>query len=330
MLAVLATAMLPAAATEAAYTSRLQVGNWSGGAWADDATKEFRNCGLSLKLQGGTELTIVVAANFNVAFIVADPRMTATPQQRFSTATKFDQNPDMQTPAVALSATMVQLAPPPFPDGFDMVRNAKRFGFIAPGVNTMVDVTGIGQVMPRLYECVLAERAKMRLAPAAPDETTPQDRLEVMATGIVAAEKSGVGPYVVLADKDRPQGYGQSLAVWGHLGVAGPDGQASVLGHGNFYPAIPGQTLDKMGAPRKANMRNACNDASFSAVDLPAIPGKQAIGIGISCRGTYEEIYILARRNGGHIELGLAGPPDRRRTIEAVGAKYRAALAAMP
>ncbi|BBK33057.1 hypothetical protein EDC65_4319 [Stella humosa] len=330
VLGAIAVGALSPTLAEAAYTSRLQVGNWQGGAWADDATKEFRNCGVSLKFQGGTELTVLLGANFEPAIIVADPRITATPRQRSTAATKFDQNPDRPTPMLALSATMVQFVPPPFPDGYDFVRNARKFGFVAPGLNTSVDVTGLAAVMPRLYECVLAERARMTVPPAKPDETTNADKAEVLATGIVAAEKAAAGPYVVLADKDRPPAFQNALAVWGHVGVAGPDGAANVLAHAHFYPVIAGQTLDRMAAPRKANMRTACNDASFEAGDLPTVPGKQAIGMFVSCRGAYEEVYILARRSGGHVEISLSGPPGRRRTVEAVGAKYRAGFAALP
>lgn len=233
-----AAASLLAAATaaQADYTSRLQVGNWSGGAWADAVTKEFRNCGAALKLSSGTELTVVVGSNFAPAFIVADPRIQVTPRQTSQVPVKFDDGAS-NAPMLALSATMVQIVPPAFPGQYDLVRKAKRFAFIVPGLNTSLDVTGLDLLLPKLHECVVVERGRMQLGPAPLNETTATDRSEVFAATLVAAE---------------------------------------------------------------------------------------------SCRGAYEEVYILPRRNGGQIEISLSGPPQRRKTLEAIGAKYRAAFATLP
>lgn len=329
-MAGLALAALPQFAA-ADYTSQIKVGNWAGGAWADKASKEFRNCGAAIKLAAGTELTVIVGSNFLPLFVIADARIQAQPRQQLQAPMKFDDSAQVTGQGLALSATMVQLLPPAFPNAYDGVRKARRFGFVLPGLNTTVDVTGLNELMPRLYDCVVAERGRMTLPPSRENETTAADRAEVFATLLVAAEKAAVSPYVVVADKDRPSGFEHAVAVLGHLAVPGPDGASNVLAHAHFYPVIPGQTIARMREPRRENLRKACNDASFLTGDLPAIANKpSAIGIFVSCRGGYEEIYILPRRNGGQIEIALSGPPNKRRTLEAVGAKYRNGFAALP
>lgn len=322
----LAAASLGPGAVRAGLTQRLQVGNWNGGVWVDDKSGEFRNCGLGLKFNAGTQLTVVVAGNYNVAILVADPRIAATAQQRFEATVKFENGPEQKTPALALSPTLVQLAAPPLPDSYDTLRESKRLSLVVPGLTTTVDVTGLDKVLPRLLECVATERAKAKLAPSQAAPGLPQDRLEAGFVGLAAAEKVGA-PYIVFADGKRPPGFDRPVTLWGHAGVPGPDGPANIMGMTFWNAPLPNDGAPARREARKALIGKACADGSLQMADLPGVDGRaDSFGIGFTCQNKYEEIYFVPRRNGGWFEIGLNSPPGKKGTLAAFGAKYRAAL----
>ena len=323
----LAALCLAAPGARAAFTSRLQVGNWNGGVWADDNTKQFRNCGLSLKFSGGTEFTVLVTPELNPLFIVIDPKIQATPQQQLTAPVKFDQGAELRWTGFAVSATMVQFGLPPIPDSYDKVRKATKFAFILPGLNTTVDITGIAQVMPRLYECVIAERGKLALPPSAAD-VTPADRKEAASAGLALAEKAGVGAYMVFPDKERPPGFQGAPVVWGYPGVAGPGGPTNVLSTADWRPASDGDTIQQARAKAVERLRAIAANAVIG--DLPALPGKpDSAGVSVVVNNTYEEIYLARRKNGGYFQFSTSSPLAGRKTAEAIGEKYRAAIAAI-
>ncbi len=314
---------------QAAYSSRLQVGNWSGGVWVDDATKEFRNCGLSVKFTGGSEFTVIVPANLNPVFVIIDPRIQATPQQRFNVPTKFDQGPELQAPALALSPTMVQIGLPPLPNGYDMARKATKFAAILPGLNSTFDIAGMAEVLPKLVECAIVERAKLALPPSAAQET-PFDRLEAAMAGLALAEKSGVGGYIVFPDRERPPGFQAAPSVWGHVGAQGPGGPANILASAYWQTPAAGATIAEAKATLLQRLRSLNKDPNAQYGDLPAIPGRpDTAGVFSIGNNVYEELYLVKRRNGGYFQFTTSTPLPARATAAAAGARYRAAIAAI-
>lgn len=317
------------AGAKADYASRLTVGNWNGGVWIDSASKEFRNCGLSVKFSGGSELTVIVPANLAPVIVIIDPRVQATPQQRFTVPTKWDQGSDLQAQALALGPTMVQVALPPFPDNYDSTRKATKFAAALPNLNSSFDITGMQSVLPRLLECAITERSKMNLPPSAAQET-PADRHEAGLAGLALAEKSGVGNYVVFPDKERPPGFQGAPSVWGHVGASGPAGPANVLLSAYWQTPAAGPSIAEAKATLLERVKSLMKDPKPQYGDLPSIPGKpDSVGFFAAGNNVYEEFYLVKRRNGGFFQFSSSTPLPARATAEAVGARYRAAIAAI-
>jgi hypothetical protein len=314
---------------QADYASRLAVGNWNGGVWVDNASKEFRNCGLAVKFAGGSEVTVIVPATLNPVIVIIDPRIKATPQQRFTVPVKWDQGPELQAPALALGPTMVQIALPAFPNSYDTTRKATKFATALPGLNSSFDITGMAGVLPRLLECAITERAKMTLPPSAAQET-PADRNEAAMAGLALAEKSGVGNYIVFADKARPPGFQGAPSVWGHVGVPGPGGPANVLCSAYWQTPAAGPSIAEAKATLLERLKSLNKDPKAQYGDLPPIPGRpDTAGVYSIGNNVYEELYLVKRRNGGFFQFTSSTPLPARATAEAVGARYRAAIAAM-
>jgi hypothetical protein len=314
---------------QADYASRLTVGNWNGGVWVDAASKEFRNCGLAVKYSAGSELTVIVPANITPVVVIIDPRIKATPQQRFTVPAKWDQGPELQAPALALGPTIVQVALPAFPDNYDTTRKATKFAAALPGLNSSFDITGMAAVLPRLLECATTERAKMTLPPSSAQET-PADRQEAAMAGLALAEKAGVGNYIVFPDKERPPGFQGAPAVWGHVGVPGPSGPANVLMSAYWQTPAAGPSITEAKETLLQRVKSLMKDPKPQYGDLPPIPGKpDSVGIFAIGNNVYEELYLVKRRNGGFFQFTSSTPLPGRAAAEAVGARYRAAIAAM-
>jgi hypothetical protein len=322
-----AAALAALGPAQAQFTSRMQVGNWNGGAYANPDTKVFGNCGLSVKFQSGTEFTVLVTNDYRALMIVIDPRIQTQPQARLSVPAKFDAS-DIALQGTALTATMVQMPLPALPNNYDIVRNTKRISFTLPGFTTTIDVGGLDKALPRIFECVVAERAKMTLPPA-PAQEQPTDRPEAVTAGLAVAEKLGIGQYIVFRDEARPGGqeFKGSPVVWGHAGIPGPGGPANVLGVAFMRLVPPNATTAEAKAAFLADLNRI---GRKQLGDLPAIPGRpDSFGVWASGEAAYEEWYLVRRKSGGYYQFTTTTPLAGRKTAEAVGEKYRGAIAAV-
>jgi hypothetical protein len=323
-----ATALLALAGpAQAQYTSTFQVGNWNGGAYALPQTKVFSNCGLSVKLQSGTEFALLMNSEYEPYMIVIDPRIQAQAEARMNIPVKFDASRvDLQ--GFALRPTMVRMMLPTMPHNYDILRNTKRISVTLPGLETTIDVTGIDKVLPRIFECTVAERSKMALPPA-PAQERPIDRAEAIVAGLAVAETLGVGPYIVFRDDARPGGgeFKNSPVVWGHAGVQGPGGPANILGVAFIRMATPDVTT----AAAKAHFLGDLGRIGRKQMgDLPPVPGRpESFGVWSTGEAAYEEWYLVRRKSGGYFQFTTTTPNASRRTSEVFGERLRAAIAAV-
>jgi hypothetical protein len=322
--AALVTAAQPA---HAEFTSTMQVGNWNGGAYALPQTKTFANCGLSVKLQSGTEFALMMNSEYEPYMIVIDPRIQTQAEARMNVPVKFDASGiDLQ--GTALRPNMVRMMLPTMPNNYDILRNTKRISVTLPGLETTIDVTGIDKVLPRIFECTVAERSKMTLPPA-PAQERPIDRAEAIVAGLAVAEKLGIGPYIVFRDDARPGGGGfkNTPVVWGHPGVPGPGGPANILGVSFIRMA----TQEVTTAASKAHfLADLARIGRKQVGDLPQVPGRpESFGVWSLGEAAYEEWYLVRRKSGGYFQFATTTPSPGRRASEAFGEKLRAAIAAI-
>jgi hypothetical protein len=317
--AALCCSVLPAAAE---YSSKLQMGNWSGGAWTDPATKEFRNCGLSVGFNGGMRFTFIVPGNLAPVIMYADQRVTAAAQSRFPVKAKFGDGPEMTLNGLAVSQGMVQLALPVIPHNYDAVRNAKQIALTLPGLTTTLNVDGFAKAMPQVIDCAIRERAKLQAQP--PTDGDPGAREAAMA-GLAVAERSGVGGYIVFADDKRPGNMQNAAMVAGFVGAAGPGGAANILTTTYFVGLDKGRTTAEQKAALQQRIRTSDPKATFG--DLPSIPGKpESFGIVAIGNNVYEEFYMVRRPAGGYYQFSTGTLLPGKATAEAAGVKFRNAL----
>ncbi len=325
--AVLVAALGIAVPAQAEFTSRFQVGNWNGGVFVNPDNKVFANCGLSLTFQSGTQFTILMTSDYRPFMLVGDTRIQAQPRQQLQVPAKFDAN-DITLQGTALTPTIVQMPLPAIPNNYDILRNTKRLSLNLPGLSTTIDTSGIDKVMPRVFECTVAERAKMQLPPA-PAQEQPIDRPEAVTAGLALAEKLNLGSYIVFRDEARPGGneFKETPVVWGHAGVQGPGGATNVLATAFIRMATPTASTAEAKAHFIADLQRI-GRKQFG--DLPPIPGRpDSFGVWAGGENAYEEWYLVRRKSGGYYQFTTMTPNAGRRTAEAVGAHYREAIAAI-
>jgi hypothetical protein len=319
---VVACAALAGFPAHAEYSSRLQMGNWSGGAWTDPATKEFRNCGLSVGYSAGTRFTFVVPGNLAPVMMYADQRIQAQPQSRFPVKAKFGDGAEMTLNGLAVSQGMVQITLPTIPHNYDVIRNAKQIALVLPGMTTTLNVEGFAKAMPQVIDCAVRERAKLQAPPQIDGD--PGAR-EAALAGLAVAERSGVGDYIVFADDKRPGNMQQAASVAGFVGAAGPGGPVNILTTTYFIGPDKGRNNAEQKASLMQRIRSADPKATFG--DLPGIPGKpNSFGIFAIGNNVYEEFYMVQRPAGGYHQFTTGTPLPGKATAEAAGVKFRAAL----
>ena len=148
--------------------------------------------------------------------------------------------------------------------------------------------------------------------------------------GVALAKKSGVGNYIVFPDKERPPGFQGAPSVWGHVGVPGPGGPANVLLSAYWQTPAAGPSIAEAKATLMERLKTLNKDPKAQYGELPPIPRKpDSVGLFAIGNNVYEEVYLVKRRNGGFFQFSSSTPLPGRGTAEAVGARYRAAIAAM-
>ena len=325
--AILATALVASTPAHAEFTTRFQVGNWNGGVFVNPDTKVFANCGLSLTFQSGTQFTFLMTNDYRPFMLVADPRIQVQARQQIQVAAKFDTN-DIMLQGTALTPTIVQMPIPALPNNYDILRNTKRLSLNLPGLSTTIDTAGIEKAMPRVFECAIAERARMQLPPA-PAQEQPIDRPEAVTAGLALAEKLNLGSYLVFRDEARPGGneFKGTPVVWGHAGVQGPGGPANVLATAFIRMAVPTVSTAEAKAHFIADLQRI-GRKQFG--DLPPVPGRpDSFGVWAGGENAYEEWYLVRRKAGGYYQFATMTPNAGRKTAEVVGARYRQAIAAV-
>lgn len=313
-------------AAQADFTQRMQAGNWGGGVWVDNQTKEFRNCGLTLTLSGGTSVSVIVPANLFPALMVTDPKLQLTAKQPVQAKAKFGEGAEILINGTALSPTLIQFAMPAWPHNYDLMRNAKTLALTVPGLSTTLNIEGIAQAMPQAIGCAVRERVTLKAPPAVAPRGVPFEKVETTLIGLAVAERSGIGPYIVFADDKRPGNMQQAALVTGFAGAQGPGGTANILSTAYFIDAGAGLTNEAQKAALMARARSVDPKGVFG--DLPGVPNKpNSVGLSMIGNGVYEEFYLVQKPGVGYFQFTTSTPLAGRATAEAAGAKLRAALA---
>lgn len=312
--------------TLADYTSRLQVGNWSGGAWADANSKQFSNCGLGLKFSSGAQMTLIVTNTLAQVLIITDQRIQAQPQQQVGVGLKFGDAAQLQVGARALRPNMIQIPLPALPHHYDTIRKSTTLAASAPGFNGTLNISGIAQAFPQAIDCAIRERARMANPPTPPGPPLQFEKTEATLAGLVVAERSGIGPYIVFADDKRPGNFKNAAVVTGYVGAQGPGGPANVLTSVYFLDAEPGTTIQDARQNQVSRIKKLNPQAVTG--DLPAIPGKpNSAAFWILSNNVYEELHLIQKPGKGFFQFSSSTPGAGRKTAEAAGVKLRAAIA---
>ena len=156
--------------------------------------------------------------------------------------------------------------------------------------------------MPRVFECAIAERARMQLPPA-PAQEQPIDRPEAVTAGLALAEKLNLGSYLVFRDEARPGGneFKGTPVVWGHAGVQGREVPPT------FWPlhsfAWRHRQFRRPRRRRILLLTSSGSAESSSAICLPYQAGQTPSECGREEKNAYEEWYLVRRTAGGYYQL---------------------------
>jgi hypothetical protein len=304
------------------FSSRLSVGNWSGGAWTDPATKVYRNCGMSIGFGDGSRFTYIIPANLDGYMLYIDSRVTAPVQTRYDVKVRFGEGPLLTLAGRVIQPGIVRVASPALPDNYDRMRLSGKVSISFPGRSAILPIDGFARALPLVADCANRERLAMESAPATLGE---DGHMEATLAGLALAEGAGLGPYAVPTDDGRPAGLEDASSVVIFPAIIGPNGPARVTMVARHAPATRGTTAAEQRATLVERIRSNHSGAIFA--DLPEVQDRpDSSCVSASTGSTYREDCLVRRKAGGFFHIGVMVPATARGSGEVVGAALRFAL----
>jgi hypothetical protein len=155
------TACLFAAHAEAAGPYGLiKVGQWRGGAYTNNNPGQFTSCVASAPYKSGILLLVTVDAAYRWSLGFAHEQWQLTPDEVFPIDLIFDGQAKVPVVAKALSHDQVVVPMPSNSALITQFRKAAMMSAVAKGRLFQFNLTGTGQLMPSLANCVATVKAK--------------------------------------------------------------------------------------------------------------------------------------------------------------------------
>jgi hypothetical protein len=201
-IAIAAAIISPSPATYAAEFRHQNWGQWSGGAYNNDQTRQFSHCAAGVPYRSGVFMMVSINRLFVWSLGFADPEWNLTPGQGISVDISFDGGPAWNGMATALRKDLVSIPMDVNSALISAFRGSTRMIAQAQGQTFVFNLDGTSRLMPGLVQCVQTELAVERgepppalaktptpikpapLRPSAPQQ--PSADLELAATRIAS------------------------------------------------------------------------------------------------------------------------------------------------
>ncbi|HEV2555107.1 MAG TPA: hypothetical protein VGV17_15235 [Bosea sp. (in: a-proteobacteria)] len=187
---VLASLLLLAPGAEAAGPfGKIVVGNWTGGAYTNDATGAFSHCAVNAGYRNGTRMFTSITADFKWLIGFAHPNWKLKPGSSLNLQLVFDRTSRIDVRAEARSPTLLAIAMPADSQLIGAFRQGHRLELVANDQRLTFALTSTREMLPALVECARQSASlrgpvnpAARANPTAPQtEAERQDRAEKRA-----------------------------------------------------------------------------------------------------------------------------------------------------
>jgi hypothetical protein len=150
------------------------VGNWSGGAYTNDATGQFSHCAVNAPYRNGTRLLTSVTAGFQWLLGIAHPDWKLTVGAQVPLRLVFDRGASIAVTAQVRSAALITIAMPAESELIRAFRQGRYLEVVAGDKRLTFALTSTSEMLPVLVNCV-RNSANVRGPVTAPPAAPPVD-----------------------------------------------------------------------------------------------------------------------------------------------------------
>lgn len=184
---ILASILLLAPGAQAAGPfGKIVVGNWTGGAFTNDATGAFSHCAVNAGYRNGTRMFTSITADLKWLIGFAHPNWKLKPGSRLNLQLVFDRTSRINVTAEAKTPTLLAIAMPADSQLIGAFRQGRLLELVANDQRLTFALTSTSEMLPALVECARQSASlrgpvnpAARANPTAPQtEADRQDRAE--------------------------------------------------------------------------------------------------------------------------------------------------------
>lgn len=179
-LIVASIVLLAPGAQAAGPFGKIVVGNWTGGAFTNDATGAFSHCAVNAGYRNGTRMFTSITADLKWLIGFAHPNWKLKQGSRLNLQLVFDRTARIEVTAEAKTPTFLTIAMPADSQLIGAFRQGHRLELVANDQRLTFALTSTGEMLPALVECA-KQSASLRgpVNPAArSNPTAPQTEAE--------------------------------------------------------------------------------------------------------------------------------------------------------
>lgn len=152
--AFLFVSLLAASSAQAAGPyGKIVVGNWSGGAYTNDATGAFSHCAVNAAYRNGTRMLTSITADFKWLIGFAHPDWKLTPGSKLALQLVFDRSSRIDVTADVKTANLMTIAMPADSQLIGAFRQGQLLELVANNRRLSFALTSTGEMLPALVEC---------------------------------------------------------------------------------------------------------------------------------------------------------------------------------
>lgn len=191
---VLASSLLLALPAHAAGPyGRIVVGNWSGGAFTNDATGAFSHCAVNAGYRNGTRMFTSITADFKWLIGFAHPNWRLKPGARLNLQLVFDRSSRIDVTADVKTASLLTIAMPDDSQLINAFRRGSYLELVANDQRLTFALTSTGEMLPALAACA-RQSASLRgpVNPSAGQNAARPPEADTPASSQARAEKKAV------------------------------------------------------------------------------------------------------------------------------------------
>ena len=191
---LLALTMLLALPAQAAGPyGKIVVGNWSGGAFTNDATGAFSHCAVNAGYRNGTRMFTSITADFKWLIGFAHPNWRLKPDSTLSLQLVFDRSSRIDVTANVKTASLLTIAMPDNSQLINAFRHGSFLELVANDQRLTFALTSTGEMLPALVECA-RQSASIRgpVNPSAGQNAARPPEADTQANAQARAEKKAV------------------------------------------------------------------------------------------------------------------------------------------